>query len=41
MIKVKNLDEIYNQCVAEGNLQEPEEIDIGRAKSLLDNMGAV
>ena len=37
MIKLKNLDEVYNQCVAEGNLQEPEEIDIGRAKSLLDN----
>lgn len=37
MSKVKNLDEVYNQCVAEGNLQEPEEIDIEKAKSLLDN----
>ena len=37
MKQVKNLDEVYNQCVAEGNLQEPEEIDIEMAKSLLDN----
>lgn len=39
MNQVKNLDEVYNQCVAEGNLQEPEEIDIEKAKSLLDNAG--
>lgn len=38
MNKVKNLDEVYNQCVAGGNLQEPEEIDIEKAKSLLDNV---
>ena len=37
MNKIKNLDEVYSQCVAEGNLQEPEEIDIEKAKSLLDN----
>jgi len=37
MSKVKNLDEVYNQCVAEGNLQEPEDVDIEKAKSLLDN----
>ncbi|MBL7054793.1 hypothetical protein ISS05_03475 [Candidatus Woesearchaeota archaeon] len=37
MSKLKNLDEVYNQCVAEGNLQEPEEIDIEKVKSLLDN----
>ncbi|HLC96935.1 MAG TPA: hypothetical protein VJH97_06455 [Candidatus Nanoarchaeia archaeon] len=34
---MKDLDKVYNQCVAEGNLQEPEEIDIEKAKSLLDN----
>jgi len=38
MNKVKSLDEVYNQCVAEGNLQEPEEIDLEKAKSLLDNV---
>ena len=36
MNQVKELDDVYNQCVAEGNLQEPEEIDIEQAKSLLD-----
>lgn len=34
---MKSLDEVYNRCVAEGNLQEPEEIDTEKAKSLLDN----
>lgn len=33
---MKDLDKVYNQCVSEGNLQEPEEIDFERAKSLLD-----
>lgn len=37
MRKVKNLNEVYNQCVTEGSLQEPEEIDLEKAKSLLDN----
>src|SRR3989338_1615991 len=37
MNKIKNLAEVYNQCVAEGSLQEPEEIDTEKAKSLLDN----
>ena len=37
MSKLKSLDEVYNQCVTEGNLQEPEEIDREKAKSLLDN----
>jgi len=36
MNKIKNLDGVYNQCVAEGKIQEPEEIDIEKAKSLLD-----
>ena len=35
MNTIKKLDDVYNQCVAEGHLQEPEEIDIERAKSLL------
>lgn len=34
---MKDLDNVYNQCVAEGKLQEAEEIDIEKAKSLLDN----
>lgn len=38
MKEIKDLDKVYNQCVAEGNLQEPEEIDIEKAKSLLDNV---
>ncbi len=37
MSKVKGLGEVYDQCVAEGNLQELEGIDIEKAKSLLDN----
>ncbi len=37
MKEIKDLDRVYNQCVAEGNLQEPEEIDIEKAKSLLEN----
>jgi len=38
MKEIKDLDIIYNKCVAEGNLQEPEEIDIEKSKSLLDNV---
>lgn len=38
MKHIKDLDKVYNQCVAEGNLQEPEEIDFEKAKSLLDNV---
>ena len=37
MKEAKDLKKVYNQCVAEGNLQEPEEIDIEKVKSLLDN----
>ncbi|MBI2576621.1 hypothetical protein HYV84_05380 [Candidatus Woesearchaeota archaeon] len=37
MSKNRSLDEIYGQCVAEGNIQEPEEIDWEKARSLLDN----
>jgi hypothetical protein len=33
---IKKLDEVYQQCVAQGKLQEPEEIDVERAQSLLD-----
>ncbi|MBS3142540.1 hypothetical protein J4464_04095 [Candidatus Woesearchaeota archaeon] len=36
MSNVKSLHDVYNQCVAEGNLQEPEETDVEKAKSLLD-----
>lgn len=36
MKEIKDLDKVYNQCVADGNLQEPEEVDIEKAKSLLD-----
>ncbi len=38
MRKIKELDKVYNQCVIEGNLQEPEEIDTEKAKSLLDTV---
>lgn len=38
MKEIGDLDKVYNQCVAEGNLQEPEEIDIEKAKSLLDKV---
>lgn len=37
MKEVKDLEKVYNQCVAEGNLQEPEEADIEKARSLLEN----
>jgi len=33
---IKDLENVYNKCVAEGNLQEPEEINFEKAKSLLD-----
>ena len=38
-MKIKDLDTVYNQCVVQGSLQEPEEIDFERAKSLLDIVG--
>jgi len=38
MKEVKDLEKVYNQCVAEGYLQEPEDVDIEKAKSLLDNV---
>jgi len=37
MKKIKDLEQVYNKCVSEGYLQEPEEIDIEKVKSLLDN----
>ena len=35
MSKIKNLDEVYSQCIADGSLQEPEDVDIEKAKSYL------
>ena len=35
-MKIKVLDKVYNQCVIEGLLQKPEQIDNEKAKSLLD-----
>jgi len=37
LTKIKELERIYSTCVAEGFLQEPEEADAERAKSLLEN----
>jgi hypothetical protein len=36
MKEIKDLNKVYDTCIAEGYLQEPEEIDIEKAKSLLD-----
>ncbi|MBI2133467.1 hypothetical protein HYU11_02180 [Candidatus Woesearchaeota archaeon] len=35
MKQVKELEKVYNQCISEGYLQEPEEIDFEKVKSLL------
>lgn len=37
MSRIKELDIIYNQCVSEGFLEESEEIDTEKAKSLLNS----
>ena len=37
MNEVKDLELTYNKCVAQGYLQEPEDVDIEEAKSLLKN----
>jgi hypothetical protein len=37
MTVIRDLDEVYEQCVADGTLQEPEDVDVERAKTLLEN----